>query len=169
MIWLLAELDRDEALAKGWWNLSMIVLVTLLTVMFFVVMFLLRRWKQRQLKAIDEDRAARRAGQSADRVDAWQASSERYVDHDKLTEEDELFRRDEEEELDDEEPDDDDDLGPSANPGGMGSHDEEEDRDPFGLFSDKPYQEADDDDEDFDEDEEDDEDWDGDEEDDETR
>lgn len=148
MIWLLAQLDLDEALAKGWWNLSMIVLIMLLTIILFLVMFLLRRWKHRQLKTIEQSRAERRAVKSADRVDAWQASAERYVDHDKLTEDDELFSRDDEAEYGDDEGDD----GPSS----------DEDRDPFGLFADKPYQEADDDD-DFDEDE----DWDEDEDEDE--
>lgn len=140
LFYLLAELDRDEALAKGYWNLAMIILVALLTVVFLVAMFVLRRWKRRQLLAIEQDREQRRAGQASIRVDAWQASSDRYVDRDKLSEDD-LFSR-EEDSYDEDEGEGEDQAEPN-------------DRDPFGLFDDKPYQEADDDD-DFDEDE----DWD---------
>ena len=61
MPWLLAQLERDEALARGYWNLSMIALVGLLGVVFFLAMFMIRRWKRRQLKAIEKERAQRRA------------------------------------------------------------------------------------------------------------
>ena len=145
----LAQLDREEALAKGYWNLSMIILIGLLTVFFLVSMFLLRRWKNRQLKAIEKDRAERRAGKPGARVDAWQASADRYVDHDKLPPEGEPDQT--KEPFDDEHP-------PATDPH---EHDEagnpeEEERDPFGLFADKPYQDPEDEDEDLDGDE----DWD---------
>jgi len=156
VIWLLAQLDpqdKEAALAKGWWNLSMILLVGTLAVLLLITMFLLRRWKRNQLKAIEADRAKRRAGKSPERMDAWSASAERYVDHDKLpADEDEPFGHD-----DDPEPGDDEDEGDSY-PGDDDTppDPEEDDRDPFGLFSDKPYQDPEDDD-----DEEDDEDdWD---------
>ncbi|MEM6504843.1 MAG: hypothetical protein AAF711_05205 [Planctomycetota bacterium] len=149
---MLAQLDRDEALTKGYWNLAMIALVGLFAVIFLVALFTLRRWKRRQLQAIETDRSERRAGKSKGRVDAWQASSERYVDHDKLAEEDGAFER-------------------NAKPGGMdqqdnddaprGSRDDaaqdpDDEQDPYGLFSDKPYQDPDDED-DFDTDDDDDE------------
>jgi len=138
MIWLLAQLEHENSAGQWFKWVSLIMLIGAVAVLFVVMVGVARRWKRRQLKAIEQDRAQRRAGQSADRVDAWQASSERYVDHDKLTEDDELFSRDDD-------------------PSNTGPADEDEDRDPFGLFSDKPYQEADDDDDDgFDEDE----DWD---------
>lgn len=143
-MWILAQLDREEALTKGYWNLAMIALIGLITVIFFVAVFALRRWKRRQLKDIDQDRATRRAGQSAGRVDAWQASAERYVDHDKLTADDDRFERD---------PDEDAPLGE-----GDETDPPEEERDPFGLFKDKPYQDPEDED-DFDGEDED-EDWD---------
>lgn len=153
MLWILAQLDRDEALAKVWWNLSMIVFVVLLTVLFFTAMFMLRRWKQRQIKAIEQDRAKRRAGKTAERVDAWQASSERYVDHDKLQPDDDLFKRSVGDDAPIQNEADEDESMRDA---------EEEDRDPFGLFADKPFQEAEDDDE---QDDDLDEDWDEDEDD----
>lgn len=136
---MFAQLDRDEALTKGYWNLAMIALVGLFAVIFLVALFTLRRWKRRQLQAIETDRSERRAGKSKGRVDAWQASSERYVDHDKLAEEDEdgAFER-------------------NAKPGGMdqqdnddAAQDPDDEWDPYGLFSDKPYQDPDDED-DFD-------------------
>ena len=148
MMWILAQFDREEALTKGYWNLAMIALIGLIAVIFLVAVFALRRWKHRQLKAIDQDRAARRAGQSAGRVDAWQASAERYVDHDKLTSDD-LFERDPDEH-------DDDDSPPGE--GNETDPQDEEEHDPFDLFKDKPYQDSEDED-DLDEEDED-EDWD---------
>ena len=139
MIWLLAqleELDREEALAKGWWNLSFILLVGTVAVLFLIAMIMLRRWKHKQLKLIEQDRAERRAGKSAGRVDAWAASAERYVDHDKLPEDDGLYERDEDEPVDDEGP------MPEAAP----HEQEQDDSDPFGLFKDKPYQDPEDED-----------------------
>ena len=155
MIWLLAQLERENSAGQWFTWVSTIMLIGAVVVLIPVLAGVARRWKQRQLKAIEQDREQRRAGQSVDRVDAWQASAERYVDHDKLTEDDELFSRDDESEYGDDE----DGYRPPGNPDGMGSPEENEDRDPFGLFSDKPYQEADDEDG-FDEDE----DWDEDDE-----
>ena len=134
MPWLLAQLERDEALARGYWNLSMIALVGLLGVVFFLAMFMIRRWKRRQLKAIEKERAQRRASKTGERVDAWAASAERYVDHDKLPAEEDRLERDGSQ--------DDDEADPP---------DDEDDRDPYGLFDDKPYRDAEDDD-DFDKD-----------------
>lgn len=152
-------MDPDEALAKGYWNLAMIALVGLFAVIFIVAVFLLRRWKHRELRAIDERRAARRERLSGGRVDAWAASSERYIDHDKLPDDDEAFDHDSTSEGDD---DDDEPIPGSTaeNETDAAENPDDEDRDPYGLFSDKPYQDPDDDD-DFDEDE-DDGDWDDD-------
>lgn len=141
MIWLLAQLEevnREAALKKGWWNLSFILLVGSIAVLFLIAMILLRRWKHKQIAEIEQDRAERRAGKTGERVDAWAASAQRYVDHDKLSPDDDLFERD-----DDRDTDDEDDGYPGDDDS---SQSPEEDRDPFGLFSDKPFQETDDDD-----------------------
>jgi len=155
VIWLLAQLEevnREAALKKGWWNLSFILLVGSIAVLFLIAMILLRRWKHKQITEIEQDRAERRAGKTGERVDAWAASAQRYVDHDKLLPDDDLFERDRD-------PDDEDDGYPGDDD--TPQPPEEEDRDPFGLFSDKPFQESDDDDDDYDGDEDDDEDdWD---------
>lgn len=162
MLWTLAQMDLDEALAKSYWNLAMIVLIGLLGVVFFVAMFLLRRWKHRELKAIDARRAARRARQANGPADAWAASSERYIDHDKLPEDDSTFpqtpgryHNDDQAALDSAE----------QSESNEGQDPDDEDRDPYGLFADKPYQEPEEED-DFDDDMDDDtgeDDWDEDE------
>lgn len=146
MIWILAQLDeasREAAVKQGWWNLSFILLVGTIGVLFLITFILLRRWKHNQLKNIEKDRAQRRAGMSAERTDAWATSAQRYVDHDKLAPEDDLFERDDARDTDD-------DAGFTEDQDDPESPDED-DRDPFGLFFDKPYHDPDeDDDEDFD-------------------
>lgn len=151
-MWLLSQLDHEEALVQGYWHLLLIGLVGFLAVMLLVLMFLGRRWKRRQLLAIERDRAARRAAHAAERVDAWQASSDRYIDHDKLPPDalgpgdDALDDEDEDEPEDDlREPDDTDDT-------------DDPEQDPYDLFTDQPYRDTDDEDDDmddFDEDRED--------------
>lgn len=156
MLTLLAQLDPESAAAQWFWWVSLIMVIGAVAVLVVVVVGVGRRWKRRQLNAIDEDRESRRAGRSSGRVDAWAASSDRYVDHDKLPDEPQGFDHDSEGD------DDDEPIHGSAagEPDPMQEPDDE-DRDPFGLFSDKPYQDPDDEDDDaFDEDEDDDGDWD---------
>lgn len=158
MLWTLAQLDPQSSAAQWFWWVSWIMIIGAVAVLVIVGVGVGRRWKRRQLKAIDEDRQARRAGRSSGRVDAWAASSDRYVDHDKLPDEQEDFDRD-----DEREPEDDDGPihGSAAGEADPTQEGDEEDRDPFGLFSDKPYQDPDDEDDDaFDEDEDGDGDWD---------
>lgn len=148
MVFLLAQLEAQNA-AEQWFTwVSLIMVIGAVAVLLVVVVGVARRWKHRQLEAIEQDRAKRRAGQSAERVDAWQASSERYIDRDKLSPDEERYRRN--------------DDAPGDAEDSFGSSDDanetpisQDDRDPFDLFADKPYQEADDDDDD-------DEDWDDD-------
>lgn len=153
MLRLLAQLEPDNTAAQWYLWVSLIMLIGALVVLIPVVAGVGRRWKRRQLKAIEEDRAARRAGKTGERTDAWSASADRYVDHDKLPPEDELFDHGSDEDADDldvENDDDDDDPPSDADEGGSPDEDE---RDPFGLFEDKPYRDTEDDDEDdFDED-----------------
>lgn len=154
MIGILAEIERQEALARGWWNLSFILFVGIVAILFLIAVVVLRRWKRRQLKAIDEDRNARRAGQSIGRVDAWAAGSDRYIDHDKLLDDD-AFKH--ENNPGHERIDEDDEVIPghgvdqADQPSGSPASDED-DPDPYGLFLDKPYQDPDDEDEPFDDD-----------------
>jgi hypothetical protein len=156
---LLAQLDRDEALARGYWNLSMIALVGLIGVVFLVAVFLLRRWKRDQLKQIEENREARRARQTEGRVDAWRASAERYVDRDKLEDDDDLFKREGRDAIGEDRDEPDAPDIEDAHPDDRGPGED----DPFGLFDDKPYRDPDDED-DFDGDDDDeDEDWEDDE------
>ena len=150
----LAEINPDSLAGQWLMWISGIMLLGALTILVIVVMGVGRRWKRRQLKAIEEDRAARRAGQSAGRVDAWQASAERYIDHDKLPADDERFERDPgapHEHDDDEPPPGEADEADPPN---------EDERDPFGLFKDKPYRDPEDEDDFDEEDEDEDEDWD---------
>lgn len=152
---LLAQLDPDSAAAQWFWWVSWIMVIGAVAVLLVVVVGVGRRWKRRQLETIEEERQARRTGRASERVDAWAASSERYVDHDKLPDED-AYKHENEPAYED---DDDEELIP----GSVAGEDDEpqdpddEDRDPFGLFTDKPYQDAEDED-DFDEGEDDD--WD---------
>jgi outer membrane murein-binding lipoprotein Lpp len=150
MHWLLAQLESENSAREWFLWISMIMLIGALVVLVPVVAGVVRRWKQRQLNAIEEDRAERRAGKADQRVDAWAASAERYIDHDKLPAEDDLFERDGAQ--------GDDEADPPVQESEPGSP-EEDDRDPYGLFDDKPYRDA----EDEDEYGEDDDDWDGDE------
>ena len=145
---LIAQLAPDSSAGKWFMLVSTIMVIGAVAVLFVVAMGLIRRWKRRQLKAIDQDRAERRASKSAKRVDAWQASAERYVDHDKLpAEEDRLERREEQQDEPTDPPDEENRPG------------EEEERDPYGLFDDKPYRDPEDeDDEDWGDDGEDEED-----------
>lgn len=140
----LAQIDFESSAGQWFWWISWIMLIGVLAILILVFIGVARRWKHRQLKAIDKRRAARRAGRTDGRVDAWAASSERYIDHDKLTEDDKTYghnkREDDAHQLLDKEES-------TQDP------DEDKDHDPFGLFADKPYQEADDDEDDgFDED-----------------
>lgn len=146
MLWTLAQLDPESTAAKWLIGVSSIMVIGAITVLIIVVAGVGRRWKRRQLNAIEQDKADRRAGKTGDRIDAWAASSERYVDHDKLAEDDEPFER--RKDTPDEEPSD-------ARPASL----DEDNPDPFGLFHDKPYQEPEDSDDDFG-DEDDDDDWD---------
>ena len=156
---MLAQVEREEALVRGYWHLSLIVLIGLLAVMLLVAMFLLRRWRVRQLKSIEEDRAARRAGRG-EKLDAWAAGADRYVDHDKL----DPMPDEDEASLDD--PDEDEEPMPydleEEDDGPVGGDEQE---DPYGLFHDKPYRDPEDEDEDV----EDEDDWGDDDEDDEPR
>ena len=154
---LLAQSEPDNTAAQWYLWVSIIMLIGALVVLIPVVAGVGRRWKRRQLKAIEEDRDARRAGKTGERLDAWSASAERYVDHDKLPAEDELFEHsgdDHEEDVDHDDPPGDMDEGGSP---------EDDERDPFGLFEDKPYRDADDEDDEDDFDGDDDDDWDADE------
>lgn len=157
MSWTLAQLDSESTAAQWFSLVAWIMIIGAVAVLFIVMVGVGRRWKRRQLNAIDEQREARRAsraGHSGDRVDAWAASSERYVDHDKLSADDEDFDH-----TSDREPEDDDEQIPGStaeNEADPAQDPDQEERDPYGLFSDKPFQEADDEDEDDDDDE----DWD---------
>lgn len=163
MHWL-AETDRTAA--QWYLGVSLILVIGAIAIVLIVALAVGRRWARRQHQSIERDRQARRAAQSAERIDAWRAGSQRYVDQDKLPDEG----------PDDTDPDD---AGPNApdNPNAPGGwdpdappfsdgpagydprrddeplfQDDQDDRDPYGLFKDKPYQEPDDD-EDFDDDE----------------
>eukprot|EP00752_Nemacystus_decipiens_P014034 g12470.t1 len=132
------------------------MIIGAMSVLVIVVMGVGRRWKRRQLNAIDEDRHARRAGRATGRVDAWAASSERYVDHDKLSNDDAFKHENDPAHSDNAE---EDEVVPDnlAGEPGDGPRPEEEDNDPYGLFSDTPYQDPDDDEDDLND--EDDDDW----------
>jgi len=149
---LLAEAERDRALAEGYWWLSLILLVGGLTVLLFVGMFLLRRWARRQVDTIESEKQQRREAGAGERIDAWRASSDRYVDHDRLPDDVPY------DSASDDDPDGFDEEGPSD--GSEPSDDPPDDEnDPYGLFKGMPYRDPDedeDDDEEWDEDDEDD-------------
>ncbi|MFN3165525.1 MAG: hypothetical protein ACE37H_00510 [Phycisphaeraceae bacterium] len=162
MLFTLAQTDRDQALTQGYGLIVAIAAIGLLAIVLLLLVFLGRRWTQRQLKQIEADKAERRAMRSAGRVDAWRAGAERYVDRDKLPEgelggqahpeDDEEDHNDGEDLVEDEAEDqdnafdeDDDDPPP---PGWDEPGPDDEDADPYGLFDDKPYREADDEDDD---------------------
>lgn len=144
---LLAKLERDEALTQGYSAIASIVTITLIGIALLLALFVIRRWTRRQLDEIEQDREARRQKRSAERVDAWQAGAERYVDHDKLPAEapgsDDPTPPAEGEEPPDEDQD--------PTPPGWEEPTPEDEADPYGLFDDKPYRDS--------EDDEDDEDW----------
>lgn len=157
----LAQPERDQALSEGYLGITLICLIGLLMIVLLLLLFLSRRWARRHLTQIEEAKAERRAERSADRVDAWRAGADRYVDHDKLPDDDDDMdpgRAGDAQGMDDE---DDEDASPDVPPPGWHEPGPEDD-DPYGLFDDKPYRDADDDDEADDEDD----DW-GDEDDDE--
>ncbi len=158
MLTLLAETERDQALAEGYFLIFWIALIGLVGVLVIVGVIALRRATRRSLDAIEHDRAERRAAKSAGRVDAWSAGAERYVDHDKLPEQ---VPYDTEPDAADLPPEDGDEGLPDPPPeGDEQEQDAEPEDDPYGLFEDKPYRDPED------EDDEDEEEWgDGDEED----
>ena len=146
VLWTLAQLDPESAAAKWFWGVSSIMVIGAIAVLIIVAVGVGRRWKRRQLQAIEQDKAQRRAHKTGERVDAWAASSDRYIDHDKFVEEDEDETFEHRNDSDDDDPDDAPPL----------SGDEDDDPDPFGLFHDKPYQESEDsDDDEFDDDDDD--------------
>ena len=151
MIWILADTDRERALAEGYSSLALIILIGGLALLLMVLIFIGRRWKRRQIKAIDQDKTARREARSAERVDAWKTGAERYVDRDKLPEGESDLDEHDSDELEDED-------GPPPGMAGQGYDDPEEQKDPYGLFDDAPYREP----EDEDDEDENDEDWDDD-------
>lgn len=162
LTWL-AQNDAKQSAAEWTFGVTLIMVIGAVAVLLLVLLAMSRRWAARQHKAIEEEKQRRRSSRSAGRVDAWRAGSDRYVDRDKLP--DEL--------ADGEVPFD---AGPDGPAGGVDADppdnhrgpgrgeadeplyqdqwDERDDRDPYGLFEDKPYQEPDDD-EDEDEDDED--------------
>lgn len=166
MLLLIAEADRDQALTKGYLLLFMIALAGLIGVLLLIGWFLMWRYTRRRLRAIEQDKAERRQARSTGRVDTWRAGADRYIDRDKLTEQ-ELAQEDGgpgmggdtggEEDPDAAEDEDEDDLPP-------GWDGREEETDPYGLFDGTPYRETEEDDA-FDDDDEQDEDDDWDEED----
>jgi len=155
MHWL-AETDRTAA--QWYLGVSLILVIGAIAIVLIVALAVGRRWARRQHQSIEQDRQARRAAQSAERVDAWRAGSQRYVDQDKLP--DEGPGDTESGYAGPDAPDDasapggwDPDDAPAGYDPGRDDeplfHDDQDDRAPFGLFKDKPYQEPDDD-EDFD-------------------
>jgi len=146
-MFLLAESERERALAEWRWGIMLILFIGIVTLLVMLFAFGMRRWKRRQLALIEQEKAERKQARSAGRVDAWQASSERYVDHDKLVDDHGRSA-------------DGDALDETDGEAGSGFNDPEEVKDPYGLFDGMPYQEPEDED---DEDEEQD-DWDEDEE-----
>jgi hypothetical protein len=138
----LAQTDSDQALAQGYWLVVAIAAIGLVAILLLLLVFLGRRWTQRQLKQIEQDKAQRRAMRSAGRVDAWQAGAERYVDRDKLTDASDDDRPGEGDDEADAYDEDDDPPPPGWDEPGP-----DDDADPYGLFDGKPYREADDGDE----------------------
>lgn len=161
----LAETDAEKAAAAWYFNVTLIMLAGGLAVAAIVILALVRRWARRQHDAIDKDRAERRAARSTGRVDAWSAGAQRYVDHDKLPDDPPFDSgRDDMGEPAEADAIEADDTPPGYNDDENGYEDDDP-RDPYGLFKDKPYEESDedelgseDDDNEFDDDFEDDED-----------
>ena len=139
LFFLLAESERERALAEWRWGIMLILFIGIATLLVMLFAFGLRRWKRRQLNLIEQQKAERKQARSAGRVDAWQASAERYVDEDKLTEGQEPEASAE-------------DLDEAQDYSGPEQGEPEEEKDPYGLFDDAPYQEPEDED-DFDDDE----------------
>ena len=153
MLRLLAETDKEQALAEGYLLIFGIAVAGLVGVLMLIGIFLLRRATQRRLSAIEQARDQRRQAASAGRVDAWTAGADRYVDHDKLPDNVPY----------DSQPDPDDDAEApeqgaldedDPHPPGWEDPEAEEEQDPYGLFEDKPYREPDDDEDDDGDDEE---------------
>ena len=153
---VLAETDRIAA--KWYEGVVLILLVGAGAVLLIICIGMVRRWSRRQRDAIEQDIQIRRESRSSGRVDAWQAGSDRYVDQDKLSDDVPYDSEHDGEDLYDDE--DDEDEG-AQGPGYAGSgeddeptfQDEREERDPYDLFKDKPFQEADDEDDEDDDDE----------------
>lgn len=140
---------------EGSWGLILIVGIGLGGLAFLMLMFLVRRWVRRQQQTIERGRDQRREMRSAGRVDAWQAGADRYIDEDKLPE---GGNADEADAWPEDGADLDEDEAPGF--GTPMTEEQDEERDPYRLFEDMPYQESDEDDAEEDEDEEG-EDWEG--------
>lgn len=169
---LFAQLDPDQAVNEGYWTLALIAAIGLAGVLTLVFLYIGRRWARRQLQQIEKDKAERRRTQSAGRVDAWRAGADRYVDRDKLPDDDDpSYPGDDAEGFDDLDDDADLEEDDDAPPPGWGDDDEPPEQDPYGLFDGKPYRDPDDDEEDdYDDDDDPDEDgWDPDDEKDDRR
>lgn len=153
MIWL-AEIAEATPGQRWFDGVASIMLIGAVAVAVMLAIWVTRRWARRQREAIERDRNSRRSERSAGRVDAWREGAQRYVDHDKLPEQT----------LDDTEPDAASEHEPEnqeKGPFGVGVGEEPDEPDPYGLFKDKPYRDAEDEDEgyeDFNDDEESDED-----------
>lgn len=148
---LLAELDKEQALAEGYLLLFGIALAGLIGVLAMLGLFLLRRYTRRRLAAIELDREERRKASSVARVDAWSAGADRYVDQDKLPDDLPYDTPPEPDDADDDDTDDDPDQ--DTPPPGWDDAPPDDEQDPYGLFDDKPYREADDDEDEDDGDE----------------
>ena len=159
MLFYLAQTDPDKALAEGYLLLFFVALIGLFGVLLMVGLFVLRRSTRRRLDLIEQDKHERRAARSVGRVDAWQAGSDRYIDHDKLPESEPGLEDAAPWSEEDYRTDPNEDNEPDDPPPGW-DEPEHGDQDPFGLFEDKPYREPDDDDDLDDDQDEDDEDWD---------
>lgn len=156
MGWMLGQMDLDSASAQWFWWVAWIMLIGGLSVLFFAMMWVGRRWKRRQLDAIDVSRRARRAyrsDQSIGRVDAWAAGSDRYIDRDKLTDDSAFVTPEDWDDLHD---DENDDTIPENDFDESDASSRLDQDDPYGLFADKPYKDPEDADETFEGDDDDD-------------
>lgn len=162
MLTRLAQTTRPEDLPDGYLDLFLMgtIAAAFLIVIYVFVTMVYRRWTRRELEAIEKDKQARRQSRSPERIDAWSASAERYVDHDKLPDEP---RYESEENPSDHDGARDDEEPPPPGWGAAQQDEPDEDPDPYGLFDDKPYRDSDDDEESEDDSEEG---WDDDEDDD---
>jgi len=150
----LAQTNLDKPVAQWYGGVVLIMLIGILAITLLLLIFVTRRWARRQRNAIERDKAHRRQSREGERIDAWSAGADRYVDQDKLSDDmpyDSEPDADSSDESLEQEPDEDE------MPRGWGQQPEEREaenpEDPFGLFNDKPYRDAGEDDEDDDDDE----------------